>query len=76
MLRRELKTIMQQAGTISVDKITRSFSRQDYPQLHCAAPLVMKRQALCLSGRMPDFRSPYLYLWWLDPHPQACTCAR
>jgi len=53
MLRRELKTIMQQAGTISVDKITR--------KLHCAAPHVMKRQALCLSGRMPDFRSPYLY---------------
>jgi len=52
------------------------FSRQDYLQLHCAAPLVMKPQALCLSGRMPDFRSPYLYLWWLGPHPQACTCAR
>jgi hypothetical protein len=52
------------------------FSRQDYPQLYCAARLVMKRQALCLSGRMPDFRSPYLYLWWLGPHPQACTCAR
>ncbi len=25
MLRREMKTIMQEAGTISVDKITRSY---------------------------------------------------